>query len=55
MPNLQGFDANQVEPTTEFDPLPAGKYPAVITESEFKPTKAGTGRYLQLTFHIKVT
>jgi hypothetical protein len=52
MANLAGFDANRVEPSTDFDPLPAGKYLAVITESEMKPTKAGTGSYLQLTFEI---
>ena len=52
MADLNGFDANQVEPTTSFDPIPAGKYEAVITESEMKPTKSGTGSYLQLTFEI---
>ena len=52
MANLKGFDANRVEPTADFDPLPAGKYLAVITESEMKPTKAGTGSYLQITFEI---
>jgi hypothetical protein len=52
MANLSGFDANRVEPNTDFDPLPAGKYLAVITDSEMKPTKAGTGSYLQLTFEI---
>lgn len=52
MANLTGFDANEVEPTTDFDPIPAGKYAAVITESEYKPNKAGTGNYLQLTFQI---
>lgn len=52
MANLTGFNANEVEPTTEFDPVPAGKYLAVITESEFKPTKAGGGSYLQLTFEL---
>ncbi|CAN5469613.1 hypothetical protein BH11PLA2_BH11PLA2_21080 [soil metagenome] len=52
MANLSGFDANRVEPSADFDPLPAGKYLAVITESEMKPTKAGTGQYLQLTFEI---
>lgn len=52
MPNLAGFDANQVEPTTDFEPIPAGKYLAVITESEYKPNKAGTGTYLQFTFEI---
>jgi len=52
MANLSGFDANRVEPSTDYDPLPAGKYLAVITESEMKPTKVGTGQYLQLTFEI---
>jgi hypothetical protein len=52
MANLSGFDANRVEPSADYDPLPAGKYLAVITESEMKPTKAGTGSYLQLTFEI---
>lgn len=52
MANLQGFDANHVEPTTDFDPIPAGKYLAVITESEVKPNKSGTGSYLQFTFQV---
>lgn len=52
MANLTGFDANRVEPSTDFEPLPAGKYLAVITESEMKPTKSGAGSYLQLTFEI---
>lgn len=52
MPNLTGFDATTVEPTADFDPIPAGKYLAVITESEIKPNKAGTGSYLQFTFQI---
>jgi hypothetical protein len=52
MADLRGFDANQVEPNSGFDPVPASKYPAVITESEMKPNKAGTGQYLQLTFQI---
>src|SRR5262245_12903529 len=52
MANLQGFDARQVEPAKAFDPLPAGKYLAVIIDSEMKPTRAGTGEYLQLTFEV---
>ena len=52
MVNLNGFDANQVEPSTTFDPIPAGKYLAAITDSKMKPTKAGTGQYLELTFQI---
>jgi hypothetical protein len=52
MANLTGFNANEVEPTTDFDPIPAGKYETVITESEVKPNKANTGSYLQFTFQI---
>lgn len=52
MANLKGFDANKVEPSVSFDPVPAGKYLAVITDSEMKPTKSGAGRFLQLTFQI---
>jgi hypothetical protein len=52
MADLRGFDANTVEPAGDFEPIPGGKYLAVITESEMKPTKAGTGNYLQLTFQV---
>lgn len=52
MVNPAGFDASQVEPTTTFDPIPAGKYLAMITASEMKPNKAGTGSYLELVFTI---
>lgn len=46
------FDATEVDPRKTFDPIPAGKYVAVITESEEKATRAGTGSYLQLTFQV---
>ncbi|RIK74360.1 MAG: hypothetical protein DCC68_23255 [Planctomycetota bacterium] len=46
------FNANDVEPASDFEPIPAGKYLAMITDSEMKPTKNGTGHYLQLTFQI---
>jgi len=52
MADLNGFDARTVEPTADFEPIPAGKYLAAITNSEMKPTKSGTGSYLQLTFTI---
>jgi len=52
MANLGNFNANEVEPTTSFDPIPAGKYVAAITESEMKATKTGNGSYLQLTFTL---
>ena len=46
------FNATEVEPSVEFEAIPAGKYQAVIVESEMKPNKAGTGEYLQLEFEI---
>ena len=52
MANLNGFNAATVEPSQDFEPIPAGKYLAVITESEMKPTKNANGQYLQLTFQI---
>ena len=52
MANLNGFNANEVEPTTAFEPLPAGKYLAAITASEMKATKKGDGSYLQLEFTV---
>ncbi len=52
MASLGNFDASKVEPTTAFDPIPAGKYLAVITASEMKPNKAGTGQFLELVFTI---
>ena len=52
MANLNGFNATEVEPATTFEPLPAGRYLAAITESEMKPTKSGSGSYLQLTFTV---
>ena len=52
MANLNGFDANQVEPTSSFDPLPAGKYVAAITNSEMKATKQGDAAYLELEFTV---
>lgn len=52
MADMQGFNANEVEPAVAFEAIPAGKYMAAITESEMKATKDGSGSYLQLTFTI---
>lgn len=46
------FNANDVDPSTGFDPLPAGKYAAIIVHSEEKDTKSGNGKYLELEFEI---
>jgi hypothetical protein len=52
MANLGNFNANNVAPATDFEPIPAGKYLAVIVESEMKPTKSGDGHYLELKFQL---
>lgn len=52
MVDLNGFNAHNIEPNADFDPIPAGKYLAVITDSGMKPTKNGNGRYLELTFQV---
>ena len=52
MPDLNGFDANVVEPIVGFEPIPAGDYLAAITASEMKPTKAGTGEFLEIEFQV---
>ncbi len=52
MANLNGFNANDVEPNTAFEPIPAGKYLAAITASETKRNKANNGSYLELTLSI---
>lgn len=46
------FDANQVEPNQGFEPIPAGEYDVIIIDSKMKPTKANTGRYLELTLQV---
>ncbi len=52
MANLNGFDARTVDPSADFEPIPAGKYLAAIVDSESKETKTGSGQYLQLAFQI---
>jgi hypothetical protein len=52
MANLNGFNAANVDPTTDFEPIPAGRYLAIISNSEMKPTKSGSGTYLELTFQV---
>ena len=46
------FNAHEVEPSVAFEAIPAGKYIAVIVDSEMKQTKSGNGNYLELTFEI---
>lgn len=48
------FDVSTYEAPkrTSFEPLPPGDYNAMITDSQMKITKAGTGEYLELTVQI---
>ena len=46
------FNASEIAPSAGFRPIPAGKYVAVINDSEMKPTKSGGGHYLQFEFEI---
>ena len=52
MADLGGFDANAVQPAGTFEAIPAGNYEIIITDSQLKPTKAGTGQYLELKIQI---
>lgn len=47
------FDATHIDPSPRFDPLPAGDYNAIITESETKLTKDGSGQYLQIKLEVQ--
>lgn len=46
------FDANTVEPSEAFDVLPKGKYLCMAVDSVIKPTKNGSGDYLEITFEV---
>jgi len=54
MANLgpNGFDASGIEPTTDFEVIPAGHYAAEITNSEMRPNSKQTGEFLWLEFTI---
>jgi hypothetical protein len=46
------FDANNVPPTSPFDPIPNNSYRSHAVESEVKPTASGSGKYLQITWEV---
>ena len=54
MSNLSSynFNAEEIEPSSSFDPIPAGWYKAIISNSEMKPTRDGYGEYLSLTLQV---
>lgn len=46
------FDASQVNPESQFDPIPSGEYVAMIIDSDMKTTRNNRGQYLELTHQI---
>jgi len=53
MANLKTLQMPEaVEPQQNFSALDPGRYEVIVTDSELKDTKAGTGQYLQLTFEV---
>jgi hypothetical protein len=50
--NLSGFNANDVDPNSKFDVIPAGEYDVVIVSSEVKTTTKGDGKYLSLEMQV---
>ena len=46
------FNANDHEPFVAFDPIPEGKYLAVIRDSNQTETKKHDGHYLKLEFEL---
>ena len=48
------FDATGIDTSDDrgFEPLPQGKYNAMIIESTVKDTKAGTGKYIELVCQV---
>lgn len=51
MASLNGVNTN-AEPSGDFEPLPIGDYPAVITKDEVKSAKSGNGDYLSLSIKV---
>ncbi len=52
MAKISNFDATEVQPSHFFGTIPDGTYPAEIIESDWKDTKKGTGKFLELTFQV---
>ena len=49
---LINFNSAQVEPQASFEPIPNDWYNVIMDQSEMKPTKAGTGAYLECRLSV---
>ena len=47
------FDSTGISVTNHYDPIPAGEYLCIITESTEKHTKDGSGQYLELKLQVQ--
>jgi hypothetical protein len=47
-----GFDATQIDPSNDFEHVPADRYKAEITDSAMLDNSKATGEYLKLEFTI---
>jgi hypothetical protein len=52
MSNLEGFNANDWEPSGDFSPIPAGDYTVIVEKSEMMDTKDKTGKFLFLQLQV---
>lgn len=52
MVSLGTFDSTTVSPETSFELLPPGTYKIRLVDAVEKPTKAGTGTYINLQFEV---
>lgn len=50
--NLDGFDASQVDPKADFEPLPKGDYVVMAVNSGFEPTKDKQGEFLKFELEV---
>jgi len=46
------FNAAEAPANPGYGPLPAGEYTMIITRTDIKPTKAGTGEYLECVMEV---
>ena len=55
MADLNGFNANEVDPNVGFEPIPAGDYEVMMIKSERKPSKSdpsGFNHYIECVFQV---
>jgi len=55
MVNLNGFNANEVDPNVGFEPIPAREYEVMLIKSERKQSKndpSGRNHYIECVFQV---